>query len=290
MKTICSITIMGLALIIGGCLQQARRSYPPIEQSPDVAGRPNASHNSAPLEEGAVYLPQQATPVAPAAPAATVEPPAPATAPAAVPPAPPAAAPAAPAAAAAPTPGKTSLSRFFGLAVRASNVVYVIDCSDSMARHWPAVRKELLTSIGDLWLDQNFSVILMGSPKPIQTPAPGLITAAKQQQAKAAAIILQNEPNGKTSAEAAIRLAFATLANADVKAGKVIYLLTDNPALDKTLAQTIMVLDKEHDTIIMTYLVSGGGVGDTADTLKKIATQSGGRFTRLQPVTVEQSK
>lgn len=176
---------------------------------------------------------------------------------------------------------KQALSRFYGVTVRGAHVVYVVDCSATTARHWSAIRTELITSVGDLWLDQDFSVIVMGVKKPLQTPLKdSLIHARKHNQARTAAFLLQLEPTGKTNPAAALDQAFKTL---DTAGGGdcVVYFLTDSATLPQALPAQLAKLNKGRGATVVTYLI-GPGSRDSQRVLQAMADGNGGTFKQVK--------
>ena len=121
----------------------------------------------------------------------------------------------------------------------------------------------------------------MGDPRPTVIPGMTLVAAAKRTQARAAADLLGTDAGGRTEPLPALQAAVALLAAADSKPGKVIYFVTDRAMLDPALTRPLQA-PAAKNIVVMTYLVGDGG-GNTADVLEKLASQSGGRFTRVVP-------
>ena len=242
-------TILMIALCLVGC------SHPYTPRGNDrelgqAMGGPPDSHGTAPLEPGAVDTGSPGVPPA-TSPAHLVGP---------------------------SDPKKGSLSAMLDVTARGSHVVYVIDRSGSMAPYWPAVRDQLIRSIGDLYPDQDFSVVLMDKDQPKVGPVRGaLVSGLKKNQGRAATFILQTEPVGTTSPRKALEYAFALLAKADDKPGKVVYFLTDTTILDNTLVDLVK---QQAGVCVVTYMV-GTGSPETRTTLQEMAKVSNATFKEI---------
>jgi hypothetical protein len=175
---------------------------------------------------------------------------------------------------------RPSISKLYGVAVRASHIVYVIDRSATTNKYWDDLRTEIVSSLGDLYMQQDFTVILMGEGRARIGPGNGLITASKHNQMLAAKMLLETAATGKTDPLPALRLAINTLAAADNKPGKVLYFVTDRAMTDTAAVTLFQTTPGAKDIVVMTYMVGQGG-GDTQRVLEKLASQSGGRFTHV---------
>jgi hypothetical protein len=156
---------------------------------------------------------------------------------------------------------------FYGIRAKAQTVVFVVDCSESMADASSLVRakRELRRSIAGLQFPQKFAVIFYND-EPI--PMPGVIlksadVGAKDQLTNWLRLI---EPDGGTDPRAAIRMAIGM--NPDV-----IYLLSDGLFPDGTSED---VATRNRRKIPIQCIDLSGGIG--GDHLKRIATDSGGQY------------
>jgi len=156
---------------------------------------------------------------------------------------------------------------FFGIRAQAQTVVFVVDCSESMADDACLVRakRELRRSVANLQFPQKFTVIFYNDA-PI--PMPGVVlksidTGAKDQLANWLRLI---EPEGGTDPRAAIRMAIGM--NPDV-----IYLLSDGLFPDGT-AEDVASKNRRKTPIHCIDLSAGEGGGH----LRRIANESGGQY------------
>ena len=175
---------------------------------------------------------------------------------------------------------RPSLSKLYGVAVRASHIVYVIDRSATTNKYWEDLRTEIVASLGDLYMQQDFTVILMGDGRARIGPGKELITASKHNQMLAAKMLLETAADGKTDPLPALRLAINTLASADNKPGKVLYFVTDRAMMDAAAVTLFQTTPGAKDIVVMTYMLGQGG-SDAQQVLEKLASQSGGRFTHV---------
>lgn len=180
------------------------------------------------------------------------------------------------------TPAMVSPSRLFGVTVRASHIVYVVDRSDSTAKHWNFIRDNVNTAIGDMWSDQDFALILMGDAKPFIAPGRTLIPVAKHDQAMALDLLVQTECGGKTDPAAALKMAFSVLNAASERPGKVIYFVTDRAYLDPATVELVETLNRKGDVHMMTFMI-GEGSGETARLLDAMAKATGGKYKAVEP-------
>jgi hypothetical protein len=175
---------------------------------------------------------------------------------------------------------RPSISKLYGVAVRATHIVYVIDRSATTNKYWDDLRTQIISSLGDLYVQQDFAVILMGDGQPRIGPARELITATKHNQMLAAKMLLETAADGKTNTLPALRLAIATLASADDKGGKVLYFVTDR-AMVTDAAVTLFQTDPgAKGIVVMPYMIGEGG-SDAQKVMEKLASQTGGRFTHV---------
>lgn len=175
---------------------------------------------------------------------------------------------------------RPSISKLYGVAVRATHIVYVIDRSATTNKYWEDLRTQIIASLGDLYVQQDFSVILMGERRPRMGPASGLITATKHNQMLAAKMLLETAADGKTDPLPALRLAIATLASADDKGGKVLYFVTDRAMLGEAAVTLFQTTPGAKGIVVMPFMIGQGG-SDTQKVMEKLASQTGGRFTQV---------
>jgi hypothetical protein len=175
---------------------------------------------------------------------------------------------------------RPSISKLYGVAVRATHIVYVIDRSATTNKYWEDLRTQIIASLGDLYIQQDFSVILMGERRPRMGPGSGLITATKHNQMLAAKMLLETAADGKTDPLPALRLAIATLASVDDKGGKVLYFVTDRAMMGEAAVTLFQTTEAAKGIVVMPYMIGDGG-SDTQKVMEKLASQTGGRFTQV---------
>ena len=156
---------------------------------------------------------------------------------------------------------------FYGVRARAQTVVFVVDCSESMADDSCLIRakRELRRSVASLQFPQKFTVIFYNE-EPI--PMPGLVprsvdTGTKDQFLHWLRLI---EPDGGTDPRGAMQLAIGM--NPDV-----IYLLSDGLFPNGT-SETIA--DRNRKKIPIHCIDLSGGEG--GEHLRRIAKDSGGQY------------
>jgi hypothetical protein len=169
------------------------------------------------------------------------------------------------------------------------HVVYLIDRSGSMGQGGKMLllRQQLLLSINRLSPKQDFHVIMFSgqrgeSPKE-KTPA--RLTQVNHQSLTQVCGFLDNigEAQGNTVAASAVRRAFDVLKEADPKRpGKLIYLLTDGQLGDREeVFRALDDLNKTKSVKINTLLLSEDEDTGAAQTLRRIATTTGGRYKHV---------
>jgi hypothetical protein len=175
---------------------------------------------------------------------------------------------------------RPSISKLYGVAVRATHIVYVIDRGATTNKYWEDIRKQIFLSLSDLYVQQDFAVILMGDGRPRIGPADGLITATKHNQTLAAKMLLETAASGKTDPLPALRLAIATLASVDDKGGKVLYFVSDRAMMGEAAVTLFQTTPGAKNIVVMPYMIGQGG-DDSQKVMEKLASQTGGRFTHV---------
>jgi uncharacterized protein with von Willebrand factor type A (vWA) domain len=176
-------------------------------------------------------------------------------------------------------PAERSAS-FFGAKSRAEDVAYVIDCSASLKGSFGDIRREMLRSIGALGEGQRFHIILFADGRTLETRPRRLTEPTRGAKAAAAKFLSRVRPSGRTEPVVALSRAFSVL-RAGGRKSRLICLLTDGAFPDgERVMRTIRRLNPRDSVRINTYLYgrSDGGAG----TLRRIARESGGRFTRVE--------
>jgi hypothetical protein len=175
---------------------------------------------------------------------------------------------------------RPSISKLYGVAVRATHIVYVIDRSATTNKYWDDLRTQIISSLGDLYVQQDFAVILLGDGRARIGPANGLITATKHNQMLAAKMLLETAASGKTDPLPALRLAIATLASVDDHGGKVLYFITDRAMMGDAAVTLFQTTPGAKNIVVMPYMIGEGG-DDSQKVMEKLASQTGGRFTHV---------
>ncbi|MBI5723515.1 MAG: VWA domain-containing protein [Planctomycetes bacterium] len=163
-------------------------------------------------------------------------------------------------------------------------VVYVIDRSGSMIDTFDYLRKEMLTSIGQLKDPQDFHVIFYSDGPPMENPPRQLIQANKANRLMAAEFLKGITPERQTDPVPALKRAFDVLQGAR-KQGKLIYLLSDglfpdNNAVLKLIAERNP--PGNGQVVIHTFLY-GDRPKEAEEVMKKIADQNKGRYRYVNP-------
>lgn len=157
---------------------------------------------------------------------------------------------------------------FYGVRSAAQTVVFVVDCSGSMADDGRLERAkiELRRAVSGLQFPQRFTVIFYDD-EPIPMPGLGLKsvdTAAKDQFVAWLRLI---QPDGGTDPRVAIRMAIGL--NPDA-----IYLLSDGAFPDGTV-EDVAAGNRKKRVPIHCIDLAGGSAGDH---LRRIARDSGGQY------------
>ncbi len=118
--------------------------------------------------------------------------------------------------------------KLFDITTDANNIVYVCDCTGSMATTFEQVKMELLRSISRLAPRQDFAVLRLRNANPTELDPNGLILGTLENKLKALKFIREMEPTGGTTLLPSLKRAFELLGAADkTKPGKAIYILSD---------------------------------------------------------------
>lgn len=177
-------------------------------------------------------------------------------------------------------PKAGSLSALMGVQARAATIVYVVDRSGGTALYWQSLCEELYRSIGDLYPDQHFAVVLMDKNQALVGPTrDALVPGLKKNQGHAGKFIQQNEPRNDTTPSVALKKAFDLLAGA--KGSKVIYLVTDSPTLDTSLGELAASRNKAVGATIVTFMI-GDGSPATKRTLEEVAKAGNGTMKQVR--------
>jgi len=156
---------------------------------------------------------------------------------------------------------------FYGIRSVAQTVVYVVDCSGSMADDGRLARAkmELRRSVADLQFPQRFLVIFFDD-EPIPMPGDALRSADLGARDSLAAWLRTVQPGGGTDPRAALSMALGL--NPDA-----VYLLSDG-AFPEGTVEAVAARNKRKIPIHCIDL-AGGTEGDG---LKRIAGDSGGQY------------
>ena len=173
----------------------------------------------------------------------------------------------------------------------AHHVVYLIDRSGSMGqgRKMLLLRQQLLLSIDRLDELQDFHVIMFSGERgeAPKEKSPRHLTPASEEFGLKAAEFLEDigAAEGNTVAAPALRRAFAVLAKADTeRQGKLIYFLTDGQLSDREeVFKVVEELNQTNSVQINTLLLSEDEDSGAAQTLRRIATQTGGEYKHVSP-------
>jgi len=175
-------------------------------------------------------------------------------------------------------------STFFGHGGNAYHVVYVIDCSGSMAASWYYVRDEMLRSISMLQSNQTFHIIFFSGADVVENSHRRLVPATKDYKRDAAEFLEGIRPGGttaglRTSPVAGLDSAFECLEHARKdRHGKIIYLLTDGLFTDSPkVLSAIRSWNKSKEVHINTYLYAHRHE-EAVEVMKQIAAENGGTF------------
>jgi hypothetical protein len=118
--------------------------------------------------------------------------------------------------------------KLFDCTTDANHVVYICDCSGSMAATFERVRMELLRSISRLVPQQDFAAFQMRDSNPTELDRKGLIPGTLENKLKAHEFLRDMTASGTTTLLPSLKRAFDLLDAADPnRPGKVIYILSD---------------------------------------------------------------
>lgn len=182
-------------------------------------------------------------------------------------------------------PGDGKGGLFGGRAPAAQNVVYVIDRSGSMHKTFGLVRRNLLSSIGNLNDSQDFHVILFATGPPLEKSPTRLTTATEEAKGSAGDFLQGKEARGVTDPIRALERAFSVLsrANPDRK-GKLIYFLTDGNFPDNEAV--FAIIERRNgsggDVHINTFLYGNRPV-EAEKLMKRIAAENRGEYKYVSP-------
>ena len=156
---------------------------------------------------------------------------------------------------------------FYGVRSVAQTVVYVVDCSESMADGDRLLRakRELRRSVANLQFPQRFMVIFYND-EPLPMPGGFLKSAEISQKDRLNVWLRTIEPDGGTDPRLAMRLALGL--NPDA-----VFLLSDG-AFPSGATEEIVQANKKKIPVHCVDL-AGGRAGDH---LKRIANESGGTY------------
>ena len=169
-------------------------------------------------------------------------------------------------------------SAFFGGGANAHHIVYVIDRSGSMVETLDTVRTELLISISRLAPKQDFHLIMFAKGLPLEVPARRLMPATAENKEAAAKFLESVRAMGQSDPIPALQRAFAVLARADKRPGRLIYLLTDGNFPDNAAVLAVLrKLNGGKQVAINTYLY-GRRPPEAEKVMRQIAKEHGGRY------------
>jgi hypothetical protein len=155
---------------------------------------------------------------------------------------------------------------FYGIRAKAQTVVFVVDCSESMADGECLLRakRELRRSVEGLVFPQQFTVIFYNEA-PILMSGGGMKTIETNVKDALTSWLRLIEPEGGTDPRDAMRIALGLRPD-------VIYLLSDGLFPDGTV-EAIAAKNKRKTPIHCIDLTGG-----ESDQLKRIAKDSGGQY------------
>jgi RNA polymerase sigma factor (sigma-70 family) len=166
------------------------------------------------------------------------------------------------------------LLEFFGTRDRADSVVYVIDCSGSMATRnsLEVAKRELLASLGPLPPDSQFAVILYNlRTRILRDPQghQGLMAATKSNKTWVRSKLVEVIPDGGTDHMTALRGALALKT-------EVIFFLSDADLMSDDEVKDI--LTKVASTRVQVVQFGRGTEPDQRSPLRRLAATTGGSF------------
>ncbi len=162
----------------------------------------------------------------------------------------------------------------------ARDVVYVIDCSGSMAARgvWDLVRRELLYSIGRLDDTHRFHVILFAEGQPLEPKARRLAAADRPNKLLTARFLMDVRARGRTDPLAAVDRAFDVLADSPPGRGRLMYLLTDADFPDPAAVIRLIERRSAADAVMINTTLFGDAGPSARETMRDIARETGGLF------------
>jgi hypothetical protein len=175
---------------------------------------------------------------------------------------------------------------FFGSPLDARKICFVVDCSGSMHGMFQRVAERLKSVIMRLQPDQYFYIILFGRDRLIENGEGQLIRATDRAKLEACDFVDGAAPAGRTNAIAALGRAME-IQDGRGRKPAVIFFLTDGfellPEDDRLLPQKIAAMRKHLSPETKINTIGFWAQPTDCAVLKAIASQSGGRFSYVEP-------
>lgn len=158
------------------------------------------------------------------------------------------------------------------------HVVFVIDTTGPMIDSYDYLKNALMDSISKLSKDQDFHIVMFSKYKTTpEMETKKLVPGTVANKVLAGKFLEALTGGGSTESVGAIRRAFEVLDKAD--GGKLIVFLTDVDLDDKEEAvKAFKELNADKKVAVNTYLYALTEDKAGAETMKKIATESGGTY------------
>jgi hypothetical protein len=179
--------------------------------------------------------------------------------------------------------GKLKEVQFFGMSIKANNVVYVIDSSGSMIDTFDAVRREIKQSVSKLSGKQCFHVIFYSEAEdePREFEPKKLVPATKDYKKKLTNYMRGIIPCEQSDPVTALKRAFEVTSEAKRK-GSVVFLLADGlfPDNGKVL-ETVNKSNKNREVRICTCMY-GNKPPEAVEVMRRIAKENKGKYTFVE--------
>ena len=163
-------------------------------------------------------------------------------------------------------------------------VIFVIDRSGSMAENMDPLIQEMVRTISYLRNEESagqrdsFHVIFFASGAPLENPPRRLVPATAGNKTDAVKFLETVLAEGQTDPVPALKRAFEVLQQADPRAGKVIYFLTDGVFPDDApVLEAIRRMNAKKDVHIFTFLY-GQRPAHAVEVMKRIASENHGNY------------
>jgi hypothetical protein len=169
-----------------------------------------------------------------------------------------------------------------------NHVVYLIDCSQTMAPHLARIKKEVARSIDRLRGNQRFCVIALHDGKATVVSGPRLVVPVKASRASVLKALDGVKAKGRSDFRAGLEQAWHMFSPTR-RGYRLVYLLSNGKSLDANSAikglpsgSLTKTAGEKHGMCINTFQY-GSPTPDSQKNMERLADKSSGRYRAIEP-------